>query len=271
MAALGFHTIHFSPLFGGSAPVLEVIRLTADAGFDAIGLDLPAVEASSSIDGVAAALREAGLPCSDVLVLIAGTGDDLPATARSLGRLAAATGAPACIAAIAAPVPWAELVASLGECASILADHGCRLAVEFTPYSALPTLGEAKALCEAVGWERCGLVLDPIHFFRSGAPWAELATVTADQIAVVQWDDVAAAAPASLVEESRHGRLQPGEGGLDLARFAAAIGATGWDGVVAAEILSDELRRTDPALAIPATYAALSSPASGWRATSAAG
>ncbi|HET6663974.1 MAG TPA: TIM barrel protein [Acidimicrobiales bacterium] len=251
--------------------MLDVLRLTAASGFDAIGLDLPAVEASSSIGEVAAALRDAGLPCSDVLVLIAGADEHLAATARSLGRLASAVGAPACIAAVAAPVPRAELVGSLAECASILADHGCRLAVEFTPYSALPTLAEAKALCEAVGWDRCGLVLDPIHFFRSGAPWEELATVTADQIAVVQWDDVPAATPASLVEESRHRRVQPGDGGLDLARFAAAIGATGWDGVVAAEILSDDLRRTDPAVAIPATFAALSSPASGWRATSAAG
>jgi sugar phosphate isomerase/epimerase len=209
-----------------------------------------------------------------VLVLIAGTDDRLADTARSLARLAEAVDAPAAVAAVAAPLPWDGLVTALGECASILADHGCRLAVEFTPYSALPTLAEAKALCEAVGWDRCGLVLDPIHFFRSGAPWDELATVTGDQIAVVQWDDVPANTPGSLVEESRHGRLQPGEGALDLTRFAAAIAATGWDGVVAAEILSDDLRRTDPEVAIPATYAAMSGPASGWPAapaTSAAG
>ena len=47
--------------------------------------------------------------------------------------------------------------------------------------------------------------------------------------------------------------------------FAAAISATGWDGVVSAEVLSDELRATDPATAIAATYRAMSSPRAGWR------
>ena len=160
--------------------MLDVIRLAADAGFDAIGVDLASVTAHGSVDDVAGAIHDTGLRCSDVLVLVPGADDDLSATARTLGRLAGAVGvAPACIAAVAAPVPWDGLVASLGECASILADHGCRLAVEFTPYSALATVSEAKQLCGAIGWDRCGLVLDSLHFFRSGAPWDELAALDA--------------------------------------------------------------------------------------------
>jgi sugar phosphate isomerase/epimerase len=265
LTSFGFHTIHYSPMFGGSAPVLDVIRLAADAGFDAIGVDLASVTAHGSVDDVAGAIHDAGLRCSDVLVLVPGADDDLSATARTLGRLAGAVGAAACIAAVAAPVPWDGLVASLGECASILADHGCRLAVEFTPYSALATVSEAKQLCGAIGWDRCGLVLDSLHFFRSGAPWDELAALDAGQIAVVQWDDVPAAPPESLVDESRNRRLLPGAGGLPLADLAAAVRATGWDGIVSAEILSESFRQTEPATAIPAAYAALTSPAAGWR------
>ena len=272
---VGFHTIHFSPMFGGSAQIMDVIGLTADAGFGAIGLDQASVAAhvaaNGAVEDVAAAIHDRGLRCTDVLVLVPGADDDPVATARSLGALAAAVGAPTCIAAVASPVPWAELVATLGHCASILADHGCRLAIEFTPYTALTTLRAARELCGAIGWDRCGLVLDSLHFFRCGAPWAELADLAAEQIAVVQWDDAPAAPSASLVDESRNHRLLPGAGGLDLVGLATAIRATGWDGVVTAEVLSAEVRRSDPATVITATHAAMSSAAAGWRPTSGAG
>ena len=115
-------------------------------------------------------ISDAGLSCSDVLVLVPGSDDDLLATAHRLGDLAEAVGAPWCIAAVATPVPQDQLVRSLGACADVLAEHGCRLALEFTPYSALRTLAAARALCAAIGEERTGLVLDALHFFRSGAP-----------------------------------------------------------------------------------------------------
>jgi sugar phosphate isomerase/epimerase len=270
---LGFHTIHFSPMFGGAASLPDVIRATATAGFDAIGADLASVEAhvaaGGSVGEIAATVAEVGLRCSDVLVLVPGADGDLTGAARTLGRLAGALQAPACIAAVAAPVPWDELVASLGECASILAGYGCRLAVEFTPYSALPTLKEATELCDAIGWDRAGLVLDSLHFFRSGAPWDDLADLRPENIAVVQWDDVPAPAPASLVDESRNARLLPGEGGLPLQELASAIRALGWNGLVSAEILSDDFRRSDPGTAISAAYEAMSSPAAGWVTSSA--
>jgi sugar phosphate isomerase/epimerase len=254
---LGFHTVHFSPMFGGSAPILDVIAETGRAGFDAIGLDLASVDAGGPVSDVAAAISDAGLSCSDVLVLVPGSDDDLLATAHRLGDLAEAVGAPSCIAAVATPVPQDQLVRSLGACADVLAEHCCRLAVEFTPYSALRTLGAARALCAAIGEERTGLVLDALHFFRSGAPWDELARVRAEDIAVVQWDDAPAAAPESLVDESRNGRLLPGDGALPLARLADAIRGLGYDGVVTAEILAETFRRRDPASAIAATYASL--------------
>lgn len=265
MVQTGFHTIHFSPMFGAAASVVEVIRLTGAAGFDAIGVDAASVQAHGAVDEVAGAISDAGLVCSDVLVLMAGADEALPTTARALGRLASALGAPACIAAIAAPVAPEVLVPSLGECASILADHGCRLAVEFIPYGPLPSLADAAALCDAIGWDRCGLVLDSLHFCRSGSGWDDLSALAAEQIAVVQWSDVPAAPPESLAEESRHGRLLPGEGELPLGDLAAAIRATGWDGIATAEILSDDFRLTAPEIAIPAAHAAMASPAAGWR------
>ena len=260
----GFHTVHFSPMFGGAVPLLDVVRRTASVGFDAIGIDLLSVAAHGRVDEVAAVIADTGLQCTDVVALVIGEDEDSRATASQLGQLAEAVRAPVCIAAVVAPVPWRLLVENLAQCAALVGEHGCRLAVEFTPYSPLASLQAATDLCAAIGWERCGLVIDALHFFRSGAPWAELAELSGEQIAVVQWADAPATTQRPLVEESRHGRLLPGDGGLDLGGLAAAIRSTGWHGVVSAEVLSSRLRTNDPATVIPAAYAALTSAAAGW-------
>ena len=63
---VGFHTIHFSPMFGGSAQILDVIGLTADAGFGAIGLDQASVAAhvaaNGAVEDVAAAIARSRAP-----------------------------------------------------------------------------------------------------------------------------------------------------------------------------------------------------------------
>jgi sugar phosphate isomerase/epimerase len=270
----GFHTVHFSSMFGGDVPLLEVIDATAAAGFDAIGVDLASIDAhvtaGGTVEEVTAALDAGGLQCSDVLVLVPGVDGDLRGTAGTLGALAEALGAPMCIAAVGAPLPWPVLVAALDACADLLADHGCRLAVEFTPYTPLATLDQAKDLCGEIGWDRAGLVLDSLHFFRSGAPWPELTDLQADQVLVVQWSDVPAQPPDSLVHESRNGRLLPGDGKLPLPELASAIRGLGYDGLVSAEVLSESLRRREPSVVTREVFAALTGPKAGW-VTAAAG
>ena len=107
---------------------------------------------------------------------------------------------------------------------------------------------------DAIGWDRAGLVLDSLHFFRSGAPWAALA----DAAPPSRSPSCSGATPrprppASLVDESRNGRLLPGDGGLPLAELASAMRALGYDGLVSAEILSEPLRRGEPAGGDPPT------------------
>ena len=116
----------------------------------------------------------------------------------------------------------------------------------------------------AVGWDRCGLVLDSLHLARSGTSPDQLAGLAAADIAAVQSSDTPANEPLSLVEESRLGRLLPGDGGLPLGELATAIRATGWDGIVTAEILSDQIRRSDPATAVRAVHASMTSERAGW-------
>jgi len=260
---LGFHTVHHSPMFGASAPIDAVVRATAAAGFDAIGFDLPSLDAADAagwgVDRVADLLGELGLACSDVLVVAVGSDPDPVATARRLATVGARLGATVCVGAVAAPLPFAELVRVMTAAAGVLADADIRLAVEFNPSGALTSLAAAVELRDAVGADRLGLVLDTLHLSRTATPPDQVLALDAGTIALVQVSDAPAERPADLIAESRHRRLLPGDGALDPAAWLATIAATGYRGAVTAEVLSAELRSTAPEIVTARCAAAMRS------------
>jgi sugar phosphate isomerase/epimerase len=224
-------------------PLDDVLAAAAAAGFRDVGLDDLTV-AGADPEEVAALLRSHGLVCTDVGVLRVGAGEIRP-QAEALARLASATGAGVCIAALYTPTP-AEALADLRTASAVLAAAGVRIALEFAPYGGLPTLSDAIDVCAAVGWNRCGLLVDTWHFFRSDEPWSLLRSLDADQIALVHIND-APAPERDLVYESRFRRLPVGSGTFAIDEFAAALAATGYDGVLSTEVLSSALRRRPPA------------------------
>jgi sugar phosphate isomerase/epimerase len=218
-----------------------VLAGAASAGFAAVGLDDVSVAAHSS-DEVAALLPAHGLLCSDVGVLRVGAEDVRPAAER-LAELATAAEADTCIAAVFGDDPLRDLRAA----ADILAAVGIRLALEHAAYGALRTLADAIALCTAVGWDRCGLLVDSWHFHRGGEPpWWRLRLLDRAQIALVHLNDALPPVGVDEVHESRFRRVPPGRGELDLARFMHELDALGYDGVVSLEVLSAELRNRPP-------------------------
>ena len=224
-------------------PLEDVLDAAAAAGFRDVGLD-DHTTAGADPGDVAALLRARGLACTDVGVLRVAAGD-VRARAESLAALAAATGAGVCIAALETRTPD-EALPDLRTATAVLADAGVRTALEFVPYGGLPTLADAIDVCAAVGRERCGVLLDSWHFFRSGEPWALLRSLDADEIALVHVND-GPEPEGDLVHDSRFRRLAPGAGTFALDDFADALEAIGYDGVVSVEVLSAELRRRPPA------------------------
>jgi sugar phosphate isomerase/epimerase len=222
----------------------EVLDGAAAAGFTRVGLDV------FSVDGrvdVAAALAERGLECSDVGVLALGS-PGARESAERLARLAAAVGAPFCIAAVPHPLPREAAIRHLHAAATTLAEAGARIALEFTAYGGLTRLADAVALCEAVGWERCGVLVDTWHFFRTGEPWPLLRSLDADRVAVVHVNDGPRGGGADPLAEGRFGRLPPGYGEFPLDAFAAALESIGYRGAIAVEVLSDDVRLLPPRL-----------------------
>ncbi|MFN3613861.1 MAG: bifunctional sugar phosphate isomerase/epimerase/4-hydroxyphenylpyruvate dioxygenase family protein [Rubrimonas sp.] len=85
------------------------------------------------------------------------------------------------------------------------------------------------------------LVLDSFHTLAPGYPVAPIATIPADRIAFVQLAD-APAIEMDALQLSRHLRLFPGQGDLDIAGFMDAVRATGFDGWISHEIFNDRFR-----------------------------
>jgi sugar phosphate isomerase/epimerase len=225
-------------------PLELVLDGAAGAGFVAVGLDHYTLR-GCLVDDLGSMLRDRGLACSDLGVLPVGR-DDLRSVAESLAHVALATGAPTCIAAFFAPLDRTEAVRVLDACAGILAPAGVRIALEFVSYGGLTRLTDAVALCDAVGWERCGLLLDTWHFFRSGAEWPLLRSLSGDQIALVHVNDGAEHVGDDLVWEGRFARLPVGAGTFPLTEFAHSLDAAGYRGILSTEVLSDAVRTELP-------------------------
>jgi 4-hydroxyphenylpyruvate dioxygenase len=85
------------------------------------------------------------------------------------------------------------------------------------------------------------LVLDSFHALVPGYPVEPIRAVPADRIAFVQLAD-APAIEMDILQLSRHLRLFPGQGDLDVPGFLEAIRATGYDGWVSHEIFNDRFR-----------------------------
>ena len=166
------------------------------------------------------------------------------AQCESLAALAAATGAHICIAAIASRTD--ESVDDLRAGAAILAEAGVRTALEFVPYGGVRSLSEGIDVCSAVGWDRCGLLVDTWHLFRGGEQWPLLRSLAAHQIALVHLND-APEPVGDLVYDSRFRRTPPGEGTFPLADFLELLDEIGYDGVVSLEVLSSAIRSRPPA------------------------
>jgi sugar phosphate isomerase/epimerase len=245
------HTYQWSPAVGGQAPLLEVLEASHTAGFRRIGLDIATLDrhvaGGGDLDEIATALLRWDLTVTDMMfVLLTGDLDATLSAADRTGQMAEQFSAPWCLAAVPNAVDDRRVLEVARAVADRLHPRGVKLAIEFCSYAYLADLRTTAALCRQIGWDRAGIVIDALHFFRSGPDWDALAQLEPKQIAFVQLADAPAEPIASLPDESRNLRLLPGEGELALGRLMAAVRGTGFDGDVVAEVLSAELRGRPP-------------------------
>jgi sugar phosphate isomerase/epimerase len=118
--------------------------------------------------------------------------------------------------------------------AEMAAERGMETTTEFAPGLTVADLPTALRAVAHVARPDFRLLIDTMHFSRTGSTPADLATIDTDLIAYVQLCDAPLAMdPATYMQESMTERLPPGAGELPLREILALVPR---DRVVALEI-----------------------------------
>jgi sugar phosphate isomerase/epimerase len=218
----------------GCAPP-EVVRIASSCGYDYVGLrtiplGLPGeprhafAEDRAMLRETRAALRETGVRLLDIEVAVLGEDRD-PAAYRRAMEDAAELGARHLLCNV-----WSgerglveDQFAALCELAAPL---GLRVECEFVTFSKVVGLADALALVEAAGDAASGVVVDTLHFARSGIGLDELDRAPKGRFHYLQICDAPPAAAPSLEDmkrTARQQRLYPGEGIAPIREIVARL------------------------------------------------
>jgi sugar phosphate isomerase/epimerase len=144
-------------------------------------------------------------------------------------------------------------VQQLGPIARVLAEHGCRLGLEFIGprtmrekprYGFIYSLEGMLCLADAIG-PNAGLLLDCWHWYTSLGTPADIRAMRADDVVYVHVND----APEGVAVEQQLDqvrRLPASTGVIDIAGFLAALRDIGYDGPLTPEPFEPRLAQQPP-------------------------
>jgi sugar phosphate isomerase/epimerase len=240
---------------GIRAGLAESVALAARHGWP--GCDLPATEAARlaaerSVDDVAAIFSQAGVRPGGWGLPINWREPYDQAALDALGQQAAVASKLGCTRVSTWLMPgsderpfrenFAFHVAQLLPIAQVLAEHGCKLGLEFIgPRTMRETLRYGfiyspegmLCLAEAIG-ANVGLLMDCWHWYTAVGSLADLRGLRAEDIVYVHVND----APEGLAVEAQIDQVRrlPGATGvIDIAGFLQALREIGYDGPVTPE------------------------------------
>ena len=244
MTRLLYETIQFSPFVGGDVDLATQFTVAADAGYDGVGIDVWSVdrhlERGGTIGDVSDALERTGIRCVELQALV--LHDDMPPITRPprFVELVDALRPEIVMSGFPAAPTEADIEAFRVAVDAVTA-HGATVALEFLPMMPIDTIGKTLDVVRRVGG-RVGVCVDTWHFFRGPDSWAELEALPSADLAYVQFNDALPLVSDDLMSETLQRRTVPGAGEFELARFCEIVRAKGYDGPVAVEVMSAELR-----------------------------
>jgi sugar phosphate isomerase/epimerase len=103
--------------------------------------------------------------------------------------------------------------------------RGMLATLEFAPPHPVGKLAEALALVKHIDHPDFRVLIDAMHFFRSGGTVAELQALDPARIGYTQLCDVPLTSDLDYMQVAMTGRMAPGQGELPLADFIAALPA----------------------------------------------
>lgn len=226
-------------------PFPDIVHAASSSGFTGIGLTVgqcvSALERGIGLDEIRRRVADAGLRVAELELIRLGDGGPVR-HANSLVEDLSRTLNPDRV----------HVAAFAGEHSRILAEFAavCErlrptpVAFEFMPYSQVTNVRQAVDLANSTGAANARVLLDVVHFFRSGGTPVEITGDLLEHIAAIQLSDVTDRHGVQLSREARHLRTYPGRGTLDIVGFLDAIGAaTTTLPAVSVEPISDALER----------------------------
>jgi len=102
-------------------------------------------------------------------------------------------------------------------------ERGMEFSVEFCPVFTIASLPDAAALAQHIGGGRCKVLIDTMHFFRSGGTVKQIAELDPALIGHVQLCDAPSKPSDDYMKEAMFRRMIPGEGDLPLREFVDAL------------------------------------------------
>jgi sugar phosphate isomerase/epimerase len=228
-----FSLAHLTAL---SLPPPALIRLAARLGYASVGLRLLAVTDASPgwplmddadlLRETKAAVADTGVGVLDIEFVKLTPETDVASLARFMAA-GAALGARHVIAAPYDP-DLARLADRLAALDALAEAHGMSAVLEFFPWTVVADLHAALTVVEASGRPRAGVLVDALHFDRSGGRPADLAAIPPSRLPFLHLCDAAACvdrSPDALIATARGDRLAPGEGAIDLVGLLRAMPA----------------------------------------------
>jgi sugar phosphate isomerase/epimerase len=129
---------------------------------------------------------------------------------------------------MSAELEEARTLDRFGDLCDRAAGYGLQVCLEFAIYTGVRTLAHAADVVARSKRSNASVLIDALHFSRSGGLPAHVATVDPSLFRYAQICDAGPDMPRpddtpALVREARTGRLLPGEGVLPLAELVAAL------------------------------------------------
>jgi sugar phosphate isomerase/epimerase len=230
----------------------QLIDVAAACGYDHVGIRLlpatpggisyPLMEDKTSLRETIARLDATGLTVAD-LEVVAFRSDTGIAAFSPFFETGARLGASHILVAAYDPdlARFTDRFAGFCEAA---APYGLTADLEFMPWTSVPDLATASRIVEQVGKENAGVLVDALHFDRSGSSIADLAGIPPSRLHYWQLCDGPAERPATseeMMRAARTERMFPGEGGIDLVALARVMPA---DIAISIEVPTVELAKT---------------------------
>src|SRR5213593_1624480 len=135
------------------------------------------------------------------------------------------------VRAMSADPDESRTIERLCELCDSAAEYGLHVCLEFAIYTGVRTLAHAAHVVARSKRSNASVLIDALHFSRSGGLPAHIAQVDPSLLRYAQICDASPDMPGpgdtpSLIREARTGRLLPGDGVLPLAELVAALPAT---------------------------------------------